>query len=947
MRLNTIKQKLLLLLTFAIGGSMLLAGISLSIITKNNYERSTQKSFDNYFERTANTFQQINTESQYFVKELARRDSVINALNLVSEYADNDNYQSIIFDAEKKNIARTLLNYTKSTRLQEASIYDNKGWLVAFARPNDSLMGIVSFDNGKPIFFISKDNEGKQWRHEKNSNLLVSIKIKDDSSKSKSLYVYNDKNVGVEASSVILRQLPDGTEKNIGQLFLINPINDYILNTLSKGSVGSHAVILPNGKTIGDKVSDLMITNSLLIPNLFQDRNTFKHKWLENAQYFAKAYSIPVKNGNHLYIASSLDRNTINEQINSTILIGLITFSISILILLPLGIFFARYSITGPIDKLVGTAKSIEEGEYFAHDIVDTTSIELNTLANALNSAAKTVMSRENELRSQQDLLEKRVEERTKDLSATNEKLEKENKERLLAENKLSESTKMLQLIMDSIPQFIFWKDISSTYLGCNQNFLKTSGHNNLEKLIGKTDYDMPWTKEEADMYRADDRMVMDTNTAKYNIHETSQTADGTTIHVETNKVPLHDKDGKVIGILGTYTDITDRKKAEAVLAESEAKFRTIVELSPFGIALTLNSMDDGTFIEVNPALLRFTGYTEEEFKHLSYWDLTPNEYETKEEEQINLLNTTGHYGPYEKEYIHKDGHRFPVLLEGLLMNNLSGKPYIFSMVQDITDRKNFENELIAAKDAAEKANMAKSEFLSSMSHELRTPMNAILGFAQLIELGALRNSDDIVLSNIKEILDAGHHLLELINEVLDLARIESGELNMKIEQVDVLDILNMCMQLISPLAESKNILLIDETANCEQKYVFADHARLKQIFINLISNAIKYNREKGKVTIRCNNNDSDFIHFDIIDTGIGISPNKIEKLFRPFERLGVENSIIEGTGIGLVITKQLVEHMGGSIGVESKKDEGSCFWFSLPYATTSKNVVSNENEIS
>ena len=935
MYLNTIKQKLLLLLTLSIGSSMLLAGISLSIITKNNYERSTKDSFDNYYERTANTFQQINKESLFYANELAHRDTVTNALNLISEYADIDNYQSIIFDTEKKNIARTLLNYTKSTRLQEASVYDNKGWLVAFAQPNNSLMGFVSFENSKPVIFISKDIEGKQWIHKKNDNLIVKTKIKYDLSKRKSLYVYDDNNVGIEAVSTISRQLPDGTDKNIGQLFLTNPINDSVLNSLSKGSLGRHSILLPNGKSVGDEVSGLTITNPLLVPELFNHRKTIEHKWLESTRFFTKAYSIPVEHNKHIYLISSLDRSIINEQINSTILIGLIVFAISALILLPLGLLFARYSITSPIDKLVNTAKSIEEGKYVIHDIDNSSSIELNTLANALNAAAKNVMSRENELHSQQDLLEKRVDERTKDLSVTNKKLEQENKVRLVAEKKLGESTKMLQLVMDSIPQFIFWKDINSTYLGCNQNFLKTIGHNNIENLIGKTDYDMPWAKEEADMYRADDRMVMDTDTAKYNIYETSQTADGTTIHIETNKVPLHDKDGNVMGILCAYTDITDRKRVEAVLAESEEKFRRIVELSPFGIIL--NTLDNGSFIDVNPAFLHFTGYSEEEIKSLSYWDLTPDEYEEQEKEQLNLLNSTGHYGPYEKEYIHKNGHRFHVLLEGLLMNNLSGEPYIFSMIQDITDRKDFENELIAAKNVAEKANMAKSEFLSSMSHELRTPLNAILGFAQLIELDTSKNPDGKASMNIKEILTAGYHLLDLINEVLDLARIESNELKMDIEYIETTDIMNHCIKLTSQLAESKNILLIDETENCEQNSVFADSTRFKQILINLISNAIKYNRENGKVTIRCNNDDSSFLHFDIIDTGIGIQKNKIGKLFKSFERLGAEKSGIDGTGIGLVITKKLVEHMGGSIGVESKEDKGSRFWFTLPYTTSSK----------
>ena len=943
MRLNTIKQKLLFLLILAIGGSMLLAGLSLSIITKNNHERSTKNSFDNYFERTANMLNKIKTDSLFYVNELAHQDSVINPLNLISEYATVDNYQPIIFDEEKKNIARTIHSYAKSTRLEEIKVYDNKGWLVAFAKLDTSLMGIISFSGSKPVIFISKDNEGKKWKKSKDLRLIPTIKINNAITIRKSRYIYTDKSAGIESVSGIIRKLPDGTIKNIGELYLTNPINKSVLDTLSKGTQGEHGIILPNGNTIGDEVDGLNISGLSKAPDLFTSRKTGNDQWLENKHYFIKAYSVPLENNKHLYLTSILDRNILDEQINSTIIVGFSVFAISILILLPLVLFYAGHSIIKPIDKLVQTAKSIADGEYHTLDKDSTTSIELQTLIEALNFAALTVMTRENELRHEHNLLEQRVEERTAVLSDTNTKLEQENKIRLETENKLNESTKMLQLIMDSIPQYIFWKDINSTYLGCNKNFLKASGKKNLEEIVGKTDYDLPWTKEEADLYRADDRIVMDNDKAKYNIHETQKTTSGETIHVETNKVPLHDKDGNVIGILGTYTDITERKNAEAILAESEDKFRNIVELSPVGIAL--NSLDSGEFIEVNPTFRNFTGYTEEEFKSLSYWDLTPIEYEESEKEQIHMLKTTGHYGPYEKEYIHKDGHRFPVVLQGMLMHNLSGEAHIYSMIQDITDRKIFENELIAAKDIAEKANMAKSEFLSSMSHELRTPMNAILGFSQLLELNLADSSDETVKSNVKEILDGGYHLLELINEVLDLARIESGELNMKPENIEVPGIVDSCVKLTNPLALANNITLINETENYTEKNVYADYTRLKQILINLISNAVKYNKENGEVILRCNTDENNFVHFDVIDTGIGLTEDQLEKLFTPFDRLGAENLSIAGTGIGLVISKQLVEYMGGSIGVESKKGEGSRFWFTLPTAST-ENIRTDEDNI-
>jgi len=939
MQLNTIKKKLLLLIILAIGGSMLLAGLSLSYLIKKNYEESTRKVFDNYFERAANTFSDIHTESRFYAKELAGKDSIRNALNLVSEYANTDDYQSIIFDEEKKNIARTLLSYAKSTQLHGVRVYDNHGWLVAYSIPHSLSTGIVSFSEGKPIIFISKD--GEKWDRLEDVSLIPEIKITHAVTATNSQYIHTDNTVGIEAISPILRLLPDGTEKNIGRLFLINPINESILNTLSKGSQADHGIILPNGKSIGDDITGFSIKDPVFAPDLINDRKTTRHKWLDSTDYFIKAFSIPLANDEQLYLVSRLNRQVINKQINDTLLVVFSVFAISAMLLLPIGLLFARYSITRPIDKLVLAAKSIGEGQYQALNAQDASSDELRTLTEALNSAAITVKTREEELLLAHNQLEKRVEERTEDLSVSNRKLQQENIDRLFAETRLNESTQMLQLVMDNIPQLIFWKDINSVYLGCNQNFLEVSGFNNPEDIVGKTDYDMPWTKNESDFYRMTDRQIMDTDTAEYKIQETQQTASGLIINVETNKIPLHDKNGQVIGILGTYENITERKHAEAILAENEAKFRGIFELSPIGIAL--NSMD-GNFIEANPAFLDFTGYTQDELLTQSYWELTPEKYMGREKEQLNLLNSTGSYGPYEKEFIHKDGHRFPVLLEGRLIKNSSGELNIFSMIQDITNRKIFETELINAKNTAEKANMAKSDFLSSMSHELRTPMNAILGFAQLMELnqsGTLTSNEQ---ENIKEILDAGYHLLDLINEVLDLSRIEAGGLSLSMEEINVQDIVSNCLKLIQSLAESHNILLINETKDCEQLFVHADYTRLKQVLINLASNAIKYNKENGKVTLRCSKDENNCIRFNVIDSGIGISQQNIEKLFKPFERLDIEHHAIDGTGIGLVISKQLVEHMGGHIGVESKKDEGSTFWFSLP-CYSPDNTVNAEND--
>lgn len=236
--------------------------------------------------------------------------------------------------------------------------------------------------------------------------------------------------------------------------------------------------------------------------------------------------------------------------------------------------------------------------------------------------------------------------------------------------------------------------------------------------------------------------------------------------------------------------------------------------------------------------------------------------------------------------------------------------------------------ELAASRDEAERANEAKSEFLSRMSHELRTPLNAILGFGQLLNMGKLKGEQK---DNVREILNAGQHLLDLINEVLDLARIESGKFTVSMEPVPLLPLISDCLTLIRPQAEGRGIRIAEAGQNCVEN-VLADRTRLKQVMLNLLSNAIKYNRPNGTISIVCMvQGHSQQIR--ISDTGEGLTAEQQARLFVAFERLNADQHAIEGTGIGLALSKRLVELMGGEIGVESTPGSGSTFWVRLPIA--------------
>jgi PAS domain S-box-containing protein len=405
---------------------------------------------------------------------------------------------------------------------------------------------------------------------------------------------------------------------------------------------------------------------------------------------------------------------------------------------------------------------------------------------------------------------------------------------------------------------------------------------------------------------------------------------DGTRFPAIVSVTALRDDQQAIIGYLLIGTDNSARKHAEEKLRWTEESFRLMVEsVSDYAIVM----LDpQGRVVSWNTGAQRIKGFQTDEIVGRHFATFYPQDDVASGKPQLDLDRAAAS-GRYEDEgwRVRKDGSMFWANVVFTAIRGQAGELRGFAkLTRDLTERNKVEAALTDAKALAEKANLAKSDFLSSMSHELRSPLNAILGFAQLMESDSPPPTPAQG-ESIIQILNAGWYLLELINEILDLATIESGKLSMSLEPVSLNELLLECHSMIEPLAQRRGIRMSfprSDAAYC----VNADRTRIKQILINLLSNAIKYNTLNGSVAVDCAANTvSGRIRITVTDTGAGLPPEKLAQLFQPFNRLGQEVNGEEGTGIGLVVSKRLVELMEGVIGVESSVGTGSVFWVELP----------------
>ncbi|PIP76871.1 MAG: hypothetical protein COW85_12000 [Ignavibacteria bacterium CG22_combo_CG10-13_8_21_14_all_37_15] len=434
---------------------------------------------------------------------------------------------------------------------------------------------------------------------------------------------------------------------------------------------------------------------------------------------------------------------------------------------------------------------------------------------------------------------------------------------------------------------------------------------------------------------------------------------------------------GKEKIILLAIEDITERKKIETGLENTRKELVVIKksadEVSEFAENLIntvrepLLALDqDLRVVKASRSFYDFFKVNSDETIGTLIYDLGNHQWNIPKLRELleTILPEKTTFDNYEVKHDFSTIGKRIMLLNARKIQRGTGKEQIILLaIEDITERKKNENELSKAKAEAERANVAKSEFLSRMSHELRTPMNSILGFAQLMDM---KEPDPAHKEGVNQILKSGKHLLDLINEVLDMARIESGKLTVSPEPVEIFGVILETIDIVRHLAEEHQITLESDVSTDKKLFIRADHQRLKQVLLNLINNAVKYNRQGGSVKVQCSGRrevggslsavqgqqkteegkKDNVIRISVIDTGQGIAQEHLEKLFNPFERIGAERTETEGTGLGLAISKKLIDAMNGKIGVESEVGKGSNFWIELPQTESPQVYYERTREI-
>jgi PAS domain S-box-containing protein len=493
--------------------------------------------------------------------------------------------------------------------------------------------------------------------------------------------------------------------------------------------------------------------------------------------------------------------------------------------------------------------------------------------------------------------------------------------ERKKVAEKLYESQQMLQLVTNSIPQAIFWKDRNLAYLGCNAVFAKHAGLASPQDVLGKTNADMPWRKEDTEFYNKCDREVIENNTGKYHISEPQLQADGKQAWLDANKVPLHDSEGNVVGVLGIYEDVTERRQAERALQIAEERYRTIFENSAVAIMM---ADDQERLISWNKFTEQLLGMTKDDLYLKPVRSLYPED--AWDKIRTHEIRQKGIQHHLETQMLKKNGEVIEVDVSLSVLKDPDGHiTGSIGVIRDITERKEADRKIKEAMDL-------KSQFISTVSHELRTPLTIIKEDIALIMDGAAGR----IKSKQREILEIAQRnidrLARLINDVLDFQKLQSGRVKFNMQNNHINNIIENVYNTMAGTVKKKGIELRLAVDNNLPKVIF-DSDKMIQVLTNLVSNAMKFT-DKGSITIATHRIENS-IRVSVIDTGCGMKQEDLPKLFQQFQQLGSGNRKTGGTGLGLAISKDIVEKHGGRIWVESEFGKGTTMHFLLPIRTS------------
>ena len=465
---------------------------------------------------------------------------------------------------------------------------------------------------------------------------------------------------------------------------------------------------------------------------------------------------------------------------------------------------------------------------------------------------------------------------------------------------------------------------VSSNILECNQTLADVIGRSK-EEIVGNSFLEL-YASESIDAAQQTSQAFVETGEV-IRQERTLLRADGSTIDVLLQATPMRDEAGNIIASRSTWRDVTKQKETERALASQEALYRTLIEAAPQVIWV---ADADGQVALLNKAWHEFSGRTDEESLGTRWAEALHPEDLPDVLAKWERAYTHGETYSGECRFQAKDGSYETFIFIGTPVRDNSGKIINWVGINtNIADRVQAEIALQEAKDSAEYANRAKSEFLATMSHELRTPLNAVIGFSEILRDEILGEINDEQKELVLDIHTSGNHLLAMINDILDLSKIEAGKMDLQLEQFSVQEAVTEVNTIINALANQKQIQLSLELD--QDVLIEADKIKFKQILYNLLSNAVKFTDEGGKVTTKFEVSSSALLG-SVTDTGVGISPQDRAKLFQPFTQLDASSTRAHsGTGLGLALTNRLIQLHGGKIRVDSEIDEGSTFSFTFP----------------